>query len=97
MALYQIADPGSISSVADWAEWYVAHSQESLSRASLSKMMGAASGSDVSDEDLDNVWRELEGRQKLYGPNTPIKVSSRLLESKVDWLDIPGYMAKRQA
>jgi hypothetical protein len=93
MALYQIADPGSISSVADWAEWYVAHSQESLSRASLSKMMGAASGSDVSDEDLDNVWRELEGRQKLYGPNTPIKVSSRLLESKVDWLDIPGYMA----
>lgn len=91
--MFPITNTTSKTSIADWAEWYVNHSQQSLSKSDLSNKIAAATSSDVADNFLDSIWIELGNRQRLYGPNSPIKVTPRLLESRFPWTQNPAHMA----
>lgn len=91
--MFPIINTVSKTSIADWAEWYVAHSQESLSKSALSSAIASAKGADPTDNFVDSIWLELGQRQALYGDNSPIKVLPRLLESRFPWAENPSYMA----
>jgi hypothetical protein len=81
--------------IADWAEWYVAHSQDTLSKTALSSQLALTLSLDDDGADIlvESVWLELRLREHLYGPNAPIKVAGRVLKSRLSWLDKPHYLA----
>ncbi len=94
--MYPILDT-TPTGIADWAEWYVTYSQQPLSKPALTNELAIVLGSTTTDEALDglvdSIWIVLKGRQKLYGPHSPIKVSARLLTSRGNWQDHPHYLA----
>lgn len=92
--MYAIMD-GEPEHIADWAEWYVAHSQDTLSKTALSSQLALILGLDDNGADVlvESVWLELRLREQLYGPNAPIKVAGRVLESRFSWLEKPHYLA----
>ena len=94
--MYPILDT-TPTGIADWAEWYVAYSQQSLSKPALvndvALIMGSTTSDDMIDSLIDSVWLILRTRQKLYGPGSPIKVAARLLTSRGKWQDHPHYLA----
>jgi hypothetical protein len=87
-----ISEPNSIDNVADWAEFYVAFTQDELSKSKLNSSVEEASGSEPTDEFIDNVWLELEQRERFYGDNPPYHVQSGLIVPAVNWKDYPEYM-----
>jgi hypothetical protein len=92
--MYAITDGGP-EHIADWAEWYVTHSQGILSKTMLSSQLALTLNLEDDDADMlvESVWLELRYRAQLYGPDTPIRIVGRVLESRFPWLDNPHYLA----
>ncbi len=92
--MYVVSD-NSPQHIADWAEWYVSHSSDTLSKTMLTSILAQTLYLDdeLIDELVDNVFLELRYRERLYGPNSPIKIEGRVLSSQVSWKDEPHYLA----
>lgn len=93
MLNYDISSPNDVDSVANWIEFYLAHEEESISKADLSSNIEGAIGDEPSEDFISSVWNELEIRQILYGNNSPFQVSGRIIEPNLSWKDKPFYMA----
>ena len=92
MINYDIPSPNDINNVADWAEFYIAFLEESLSKAALSSSIEQSRGFEPTEDFIDSVWNELEIRKNRYGDNCPYNVSSLLIEPTINWKEIPDYM-----
>ena len=90
--MYNIPDPTRAETTADWAEFYVMLSQSELSRSELRSYVEASSGSEPSDDFIDNTWIELEIREKLYGVEPPFRTQPGLLQPTFEWKERPEYM-----
>ena len=93
MFRYDIHSPTNIGNVADWTEFYIAYTQESLSRAELSSAVERSRGNEPDEDFITSVWNELEIRQSLYGDKPPFTLESRLVSPGGSWEDFPEYMA----
>lgn len=93
MLNYDISSPNDVDSVANWVEFYLAHENESISKADLSSNIEGAQGDEPSEDFISSVWNELEIREILYGDDSPFSVNGRIIEPRLDWKDKPFYMA----
>ncbi len=89
---FSIPDPDSRNNVADWAELFMAYSQEELSKSVLSSYIEASAGEEPAESFVDSVLQELEAREILYGNNPPFHVDSGTAKVAINWNDCPEYM-----
>lgn len=89
---YDIPSPNDINVVADWAEFYIAYLEESLSKAALSSTIEQSRGIEPPEDFVISVWNELEIRKNRYGDNCPYSISSLVIEPIINWKEIPDYM-----
>lgn len=86
----------SVPQIADWIELNSIISGEVLSKSKLISLLednGYTEDAEyIGDEIFDSVLSELERREKLYGPNSPFKVESTLIQPVVSWQDYPEYV-----
>jgi len=92
MINYDIPSPNDINNVADWAEFYIAYIEESLSKAALSSAIEQSRGFEPPEDFIISVWNELETRNKRYGSNCPFRIDSLTIEPTINWKEIPDYM-----
>jgi len=92
MFKFSIPDAGSKDSIADWAELFVALSQEELSKSELGSYIEESAGEEPHEAFVDSVWQELEYREYLYGTQPPFKVAEREVKSAINWNNYPEYM-----
>ncbi len=90
---YDISSPNDATNVANWIEFYIAHEEESISKADLSSHIEGAIGDEPSEDFIASVWNELEIRQILYGADAPFTVNGRVIEPRIQWRDKPYYMS----
>jgi hypothetical protein len=93
MFKFNIPDPYSKNNVADWAELYMAYSQEELSKSVLSSYIEGSAGEEQSESFVGSVLQELEARENLYGAKPPFHANGRLAQVAINWKDCPEYMA----
>jgi hypothetical protein len=93
MFKYLIPDPHSISVISDWVELYIAYTGENLAKSQLASWVENSSGVEPPEYFIDSVWQELERREYLYGIKHPFQVVNQIVERKITWTEIPGYMA----
>lgn len=63
---FQVPDPESPQTVADWIELELAAGEPQLSKAKVSSIVESLLGSEPGEAFLSDVWRELEERQSRY-------------------------------
>lgn len=85
-------NPNSINSVADWVEFYIYATEDSLSKAELSSHIEDSSGSEPDQTFIDDIWLELDRRYFLYGDNPPFEVEYREIKPLLDWKTVPEYL-----
>lgn len=90
---FSIPDPGSKEIIADWAELFIAFTQEELSKAQLSSHIEQSSGEEPTESFVDSVWQQLIFRATIYGDNSPLNVNDYTVKSTVEWNVYPEYMA----
>lgn len=93
MTSFDIPNPTSVNEVADWVEFYIAFLGKEISKSELKSHVELSSSSDAPEEFIDSVWLEMERRAPLYGDEPPFEVQERLIISKINWEDIPEYVA----
>ena len=87
-----ISNPDSKEEVADWVELFVALNKESISKAAVGSFVEKSRGSEPDETFVDNIWVELERREKLYGDNPPFKVEPRNIIPSINWEKNPEYV-----
>lgn len=87
-----IDNPTSKSDVANWAEFFICATKNTLSKTQLSSFLESSSGSEPDSTFIDDVWQELIGREFLYGKKPPFQVDSREIISNLNWEDFPEYL-----
>lgn len=92
MLSFNIPDTNSIEVIADWAEFYIALTQEELSKRGLSSYIEESSGSEPAEDEVDNVWLELERRIRLYGNPAPFLIQGDIIRCQINWHELPEYM-----
>nr|WP_299167518.1 hypothetical protein [uncultured Allomuricauda sp.] len=92
MLNYDIPSPNDINNVADWAEFYIAYLEESLSKAALSSAIEQSRGIEPPEDFITSVWSELEERSSKYGSSCPFNIDSLVIEPSINWKLIPDYM-----
>lgn len=92
MPTMQIDNPSSRQYVADWVEFKLCVTGEDLSKSELSSFIEDSSGSEPTNEFIDDVWNELERRVLLYGDQPPFELSPRLVTPSITWEDCPEYL-----
>ncbi len=92
MPTAQIDNPSSSHYVADWIEFHICVTGDSLSKAEVISFIESSSGSEPDSTFLDDIWCELERRLFLYGNNPPYVLKSREVLSVLDWHTMPEYL-----
>jgi hypothetical protein len=64
--MFELPDPESSQTVADWIELELAAGEQQLSKAKVSSIIESLTGSEPGEAFLSDVWRELEERQSRY-------------------------------
>lgn len=75
-----INDPNSTVNVADWVELMIASGELSVSREEVISALGSE------ELNVEDVWRELEKRVKLYRDISPFRIDSAVIETCLDAL-----------
>lgn len=87
-----IENPGSISDVADWVEFYIFAENNSLSKSELLKFIESSSGNEPEHSFIDDIWLELERRLSLYGAKKPFELNVRDVKPLIEWELSPEYI-----
>src|SRR6266852_355991 len=64
--MFDLPDPESPQSVADWIELELAAGEQQLSKVTVSSIIESLTGSEPGEAFLSDVWRQLEERQSRY-------------------------------
>lgn len=88
----EIPNPDKIEGVSDWVELTISYNNSRLSKAQLARYVEEASGSEPEESFINNVWGELERRERAYS-RPPFNVKSKIVYSVIDWQEIPAYLA----
>ena len=91
--MYSIPDTSIVKAIADWVELHITYTNSEISKSELQSYIEASSGSEPCPEDIDNVWLELETRERLYGTNPPYMVQGNIVTPNISWKKRPDYMA----
>ncbi|MBK7639042.1 MAG: hypothetical protein IPJ22_03045 [Bacteroidetes bacterium] len=93
MFTYNIPNPNSISSTADWVELYITYQNCGLSRTQLGSFLESSKGKESSDDFIKDVWNELDYRRKMYGISPPFDIDYNYIQCIVEWQKAPEYLA----
>lgn len=87
-----IESPNSIQYIATWLEFYITFKKDDVSKAELQRLIQDSSGSEPTNEFLDDIWQEMEFREHWYGKDPPFTVRLREITYNIDWESFPEYM-----
>lgn len=93
MFTYNIPNPNSISSTADWVELYITFQNCGLSRTQLGSFLESSKGKESSDDFIKDVWDELSYRRIMYGGSPPFQIDYYYIQSDLEWKNAPEYLA----
>lgn len=82
----------STHSVANSIELYITVNKRSISKAELISEFEALSGEEPEPRLIDDVWLEMQMRERLYGQTPPFTVFDREIECAIQWEEKPEYL-----
>ncbi len=83
--------PDSLHDIADWVEFHLSSSNETISKLQLSRYIEASSGVEPEEGFIHSVWLELIDRLTLYS-FSPYLVENSLIKPMNNWMNYPAYM-----
>ncbi|MFH0874642.1 MAG: hypothetical protein V1859_01805 [archaeon] len=92
MIIPPLDNPDDVDYVSDWVELYVTLNKNSISKATLKKIIEETSGMETEDTFVDFVFQRLQNRSSLYGKNSPIEAEGNLVVSNINWKKNPEYV-----
>ena len=84
---------GETTTYADWIEASVLFSGERVSKADVRDYFYEENTfrRETTDEVVDNIWSELDRRQRLFRDTFPVALKGQRIERRLNWVQCPAY------